>query len=348
MKKILLASCWGAFAGLTAPASAAPSYIPYTTAGAVYSQNFDTLPNPGTVSVNTDNPVTINGITYSLANPFDFAAPSVAAGNTGGLGIAALAGWYGWAELTSKFGATPGDQTTGGDLSFGLTNSVSAGANRALGLLATSTTAGTAFGAKFINQTAATLTEMTLQFTGELWRQSNVPKTVEFYYFIDSTGTSDFTTNHTAFLPALNVTFPTAVADVGGVAVNGTLALNQTSLGLTNQVITNWAPGAALWLVWEMPDSTGKAQGIGIDNLTFSASTTQTVTPVFLAIEASGGNVVISWPTTATGFKLQQSSDISLTNGWSAPSQSVAPTNGLNTVTVPVGGGAQYFRLINQ
>jgi hypothetical protein len=41
---------------------------------------------------------------------------------------------------------------------------------------------------------------------------------------------------------------------------------------VSNQVITNWPPGAALWLVWDMIDSTGKAQGLAIDNLTFSAN----------------------------------------------------------------------------
>ena len=82
--------------------------------------------------------MTINGITYSLANPFDFAFPAIASGNVGGLGLPALAGWYGMADPTAsvgtRFGATDGDQTTGGIISFGLPSS----SNRAVGLLATS------------------------------------------------------------------------------------------------------------------------------------------------------------------------------------------------------------------
>ena len=108
-------------------------------------------------SVNSANPVTINGVTYSLSNPFDFAFPVSASGNNGGLGLSSLAGWYGLADPTAsvgtRFGATDGDQTTGGQISFGLPNS----SNRALGLLATSTTGYTAFGAKFINGTSQTL-----------------------------------------------------------------------------------------------------------------------------------------------------------------------------------------------
>jgi hypothetical protein len=72
-------------------------------------------------------------------------------------------------------------------------------------------------------------------------------------------------------LPSLNVSFPTVPADVGGAAVDGTSPANQVSLSLANQVITNWPPGAALWLIWDMTDPTGKAQGLAIDNLSFSA-----------------------------------------------------------------------------
>ena len=263
-----------------------PSFIPYLTAGDVYTQNFDSLPNPGLTSVNSANPVTINGITYSLSNPFDFAFPVSASGNNGGLGLSSLAGWYGLADPTAsvgtRFGATDGDQTTGGQISFGLPGSP----NRALGLLATSTTGYTAFGAKFINGTSQTLRFMTLQVTGEIWRQSDLPKTLEFYYFIDPSATNVFSTSATAFLPALNVSFPTVPADVGGAAVDGTAALNQTNLAVFDQVITNWAPGAALWLVWEMASPAGKSQGLAIDNLSFSAS----AWPYRLVLSSPGGS----------------------------------------------------------
>ena len=96
-----------------------PAQIAYTNPGAVYTQNFDSLPNPGSTSVNSDNPVTINGVTYFLANPFGLAFPISSSGNSGGLGLASLAGWYGLADPTAsvgtRFGATDGDQTTGGE-----------------------------------------------------------------------------------------------------------------------------------------------------------------------------------------------------------------------------------------
>ncbi len=209
----------------------APSLVPYFTAGSVYSQNFDSLPDPGATSVDSGNPVTIDGITYSLANPYDFAYPASASGNNGGLGLPAMAGWFGLADPTAsvgvRFGASDGDQTTGGQISFGPENN----ANRALGLLATSTTGYTAFGLRLINGTGQTLHYINLQFAGEVWRQSDLAKTLEFYYFIDTTGTNTFSTNATAFIPALNVNFPTAAGDVGGDAVDGTVANNQKVAG---------------------------------------------------------------------------------------------------------------------
>ena len=313
----------------------AASFIDYAVAGSIYTQGFDALPNPGVTSVNTANPVTINGITCSLANPFDFASPVVASG-AGGLGLSALAGWYGSAALTSKFGATDGDQTTGGLLSFG----VPSGSNRALGLLATSSTGGTAFGVRLINGTAMTLTRMNLQFTGEIWRQSNLAKMLQFYYAVDPTGTNTFPATATASVPALNVSFPTVAADAGGVAVDGTLSPNQTNLAVFNQVITNWAPGAALWLVWQMSDPTGKAQGLGIDNVSFSATPPP---PGPLSVQLAGTNLLLSWATIAgANYQLEYTHDLTATV-WIPAGSPVLGTGQTMTLTNTMDASPQRF-----
>ncbi|MFZ0828260.1 MAG: lamin tail domain-containing protein [Verrucomicrobiia bacterium] len=320
-----------------------PAFIDYTQLGSVYTQNFDSLPDPGATSVNTANPVTIDGVIYSLANPYDFAYPVIASGSSGGLGISALAGWYGTSVLLSRFGATDGDQTTGGQLSFGLPNS----SNRALGLLATSTTGGTAFGVRFINGTTTTLTRMNLQFTGEVWRQSNLPKTLQFYYFIDPTGTAAFPGSATAFVPALNVNIPTVATDSGGMAVNGASPLNQTNLSVLNQTITNWPPGAALWLVWQITDSTGKAQGLGIDNLSFSASVPLAV-PLY--IQTSGPSLYLNWPAIAgQTYQLEYKDDLTAP-AWTPLGSPVTGTGTALTLTNSFGVSLQRFfrlRLVN-
>jgi hypothetical protein len=324
-------------------ATPAPSFVAYTQLGSVYTQDFDSLPNPGATSVNTGNPVTNNGVIYSLANPYDFAYPVIGSGGTGGLGIAALAGWYGYGVSGAKFGATDGDQTTGGQISFGLPNS----SNRALGLLATSSTKGTAFGVRFINGTTTTLTRMNVQVTGEVWRQSNVAKTLQFYYYVDGPGTNGFPTSGTASNAALNVSLPAVAADTGGVAVDGTLAQNQTNLSVQNQAITNWAPGAALWLVWQMTDAAGKAQGLGMDNLSFSASVPESVP---LNVQTSGTNLLMSWPGVAgQNYQLEYKDELTAP-AWTALGSPVTGTGGALTLTNSPGTSAQRFfrlRLVN-
>ena len=273
------------------------SFVPYATPGAIYAQNFDALPDPGPTSVNSANPVTINGTTYSLANPFDFALPVATTGD-GGLGLPALAGWYGFGVSAAQLGATSGDQTTGGVLDFGLTNA----SNRALGLLATSSTGGTAFGLRVLNLTAMNLGYLNVNFTGEVWRQSDTAKTLQVYYFIDPLATNSWPSSPTALIPALNVSFPTIKADKGGVPVDGTAVGNQTNLNVQNLAVTNWPPGAALWLVWQMTDSTGKAQGLAVDNFSFSATPQPVVSLPPVTIQADGGTLYINSPTVAGGI----------------------------------------------
>jgi hypothetical protein len=322
----------------------APSSIAYTSAGSVYSQNFDSLPDPGATSVDSGNPVTINGVTYSLGNPYDFAAPVFSTGNVGGLGLAALSGWYGLADPTAsvgtRFGASSGDQTAGGQISFGLPNSN----NRALGLLATSTTGYTAFGAKFINDTGSALTRINVSFTAELWRQSTVAKTLTCFYYIDPTATAPFTTTSTGYLPALNVSFPTS--SVTG-AVDGTAPANQLPVAIVNQAITNWPPNAALWLVWEMTDPTGKAQGMGMDSFSFSATTGVINPPTMIVQPVVNGQLVISWPT-IPGPSYQLEYTTNLDNAvWTPVGAPVIGTGNAITSTNSVNAFSQcYIRLM--
>lgn len=220
-------------------------------------------------------------------------------------------------------------------------------------MLATSSTGYTAFGLKLLNGTAQTLNRITLQFTGELWRQSNLPKTLEFYYLVDSTATNVFSTNATAYLPALNVSFPTLATAVGGTEADGTETGNQTILGVTNQAITNWAPGAALWLVWQMASPAGKSQGLGIDNLTFSANTLSSGTnqPV-LSIQGAGGatgsgnQFVISWPDVGVAYQLLSTTNLTQPATWSPAAGTPAETNGVYYFNVSFTNTAQFFRLV--
>jgi hypothetical protein len=281
-----------------------PSYVSYAQEGALYSQNFDSLPNPGSKSVNSANPVTISGVTYSLSNPFDFAFPVFASGGIGGLGLSNMAGWYGLANASDstgvRFGASSGSQATGGQISFGLPSNN----NRALGLLATGVTGFTAFGVKFVNETTQTLTRINVAFKAELWRKSNLPKTLACSYLIDPSAIASFSTDATGVITNLNISFPTSASATGGVAVDGTANANSANVSVVNQLINDWAPGAALWLVWEMADSTEKAQGLAMDNLVFSAThdLPPIPSPSVAAASMVNGQLVLTWPTISGAY----------------------------------------------
>jgi len=187
------------------------------------------------------------------------------------------------------------------------------------------------------------LRQISLHFTGELWRQAAVQKLVTCGYTVDLSGTNGFSTNLTATLTNLTVSFAPDTSLTNPVPVNGTA--NQIPLEITNQPIVNWPPGAALWLVWQIADPTGKGQGLAIDDLTFSAIGGQVLVPVTLTIQQTGSNVVLSWPAAAMGSVLQATSDPASSNTWSVVTQPIVVTNGFNTVTLPTLGTAQFYRI---
>ena len=326
-------------------AASGPSAVYYAAAGTEYFQDFNTLPNPGMDSVNANNAVTINGIKYSLANPYDFAAPIASSGKSGGLGLNALNGWYGAADLAAQFGATSGDQTTGGVLAFGLPDSP----NRALGLLATSSTGGTAFGVKIINATGEDLNYFTLRYVGELWRQSDIAKVVLFSYAVDPVTTNTWPATTLQPVTTMNLAFATDTTAKGGVAADGTALANQQSLGMTNQPVSNWKAGTALWLVWRMPDSTGKAQGLGLDDLSFSAAVNALpadfTAPALGAAITTAGQMQVTCATVA-GLKYQLEASSDLTTGhWTPVGDVIIGTGAPLTIPLNPTNTQQFFRL---
>ena len=278
--------------------------LAYTNAGQLYTQSFDTLPVATNTTYNTGNPVTItafNGVaakgitqTYSLANPFDFTYPVLPSGGVGGLGLTNMNGWYAAGSVNAKLGASQGDQSTGGLIDYGTlaTNAV-AGTNRAMGLQSTSTTGNSSFGLKLVNLTAGSLTNITLAFLGEVWRNQPNANTIQFGYYIDTNTNDAFTaTNALANLVTnLFVSFPTSGTLQ---TLDGSQSANQISLGVTNLNIGSWPANAALWLVWQQTNSAGSSQGLAIDNLSFSATNLVTAPAPSLPVKITTGSTVFA------------------------------------------------------
>jgi hypothetical protein len=269
MKIHKLIAAAGMMALLAQAQTRAQSYVDYT--GGTYFQNFDTLPYSNNLSLNTGNPITVAGTQYTFSSTagasFDFAAPvdssGTTAGSTGGLGLSgSMPGWYGSASVLNKYGAQPGDQTTGGVISFGGLTS----GNRALGLLGTSTSGITTFALQLSNGTASAISAINLSFVGELWHQQTVANPISFGYAIE---------------PSVSGGIPATVTNLGSFgsnfatgakgAIDGTLAANQTNINLSAVSVGTWGAGQTLWLTWQVANSAGGAQGYAIDNLNFSA-----------------------------------------------------------------------------
>jgi hypothetical protein len=267
----------------------------------LYIQNFDSLPDPSGVSVNSfnnpGNPGIINGVAYSLANPFDFNYPVINNSYVGGLGLSALKGWYGAADTLAnavfpgvggitRFGAQNGDQSTGGVIDFGPNdvNGGIVGTNRALGLITTSSTGSTTFALKLVNTTTNDLNYIHLNLLAELWRNNVNPRTISFGYVFDDTGTNFVldtqSISNCTLVPGLAFSFQT---NIGGVfVVDGTQPANQINLVTNNMALVSpWHTNAALWLIWSMNTSlnAGSGQGYAIDNLNVSGTTVPTTAP---------------------------------------------------------------------
>lgn len=233
---------------LTAASSAQISY-----SGGVYSQEFDTLPQ--TTGAGSDT-VTITGRgPHTLNSAF---------------GISGLDGWYGanpaGSSENTEFRAQNGSLAGGsgrGVLSFGATGST----DRALGALSTSNQINS-FGAVFINDTADTLTEFTLLYTGEQWRRGSVPAPNALFFFYGLGSSIDDAT--TAF-SGLDFVGPNTQLAPTEVALDGNDPINSALITATISGL-NWTPGSSLAIRWNAQDQTGQDDGVAIDSLRFSAA----------------------------------------------------------------------------
>lgn len=221
----------------------------YSTAGSVYSQNFDGLPSSGTSS---DFSITGSG-------PFDLSASPFNASN--------LTGWqfYKTGGTGSDAAFLPGTGTNNnGDVySFGNVGA----SNRALGSLPTSGNTYS-FGLVITNNTGATLNSFTIGFTAEQWRNggSNIANTWTFKYKIGSALTS---INQASLITISNLSFSSVITSSVSSALDGSLAANQMAKSFTLTGIT-WNIGDQLIIRWDDAAHT-KSDAMAIDNFSFAA-----------------------------------------------------------------------------
>ena len=180
----------------------------------------------------------------------------------------------GWLFLESGtnangvYTAGTGSSNTGDTYSFG-----SAGAaDRAFGgLLSGSLTP--LVGAAFVNNTGASITEMTIAYTGEQWRVGTAGRTDQLDFQFSTTATS-LDTGTWIDVNLLDFTAPNT-GTVG--ALDGNAALNRVILSAD---ITGLAipPGAMFFIRWTDFNATGADDGLAVDDFFLSVSGVPTTT----------------------------------------------------------------------
>jgi len=95
---------------------------------------------------------------------------------------------------------------------------------------------------------------------------------------------------------------------------------------------------------------TADPDGDGVDNyhewLAGTNPTNRFSSPAQLTIFSSGANLILTWPTNAVGFTLQSTTNLVSPAVWSTNSPAPVVTAGQNTVTNPITGAQQFYRLV--
>jgi hypothetical protein len=226
---------------LSAPANAELIYV---TANSVYTQNFNSLPT--------------SGANHTWVNPSTLVNPT-------------LPGWY---STSGTINASSGLSSQRTLYSFGADSA----SDRALGVVSQGASTDPLFGLAIRNESGNILNSFTVSFDGEQWRLSTTniaaAQTLMFGYRTSTTlgaiNSAAYTNVSSLGFTSPGFSLPRAASDA---ATDGNDFANRTSniTGTINGLA--WRPGEYLWLSWQGQDNgMGSRHGLGIDNFSFSAS----------------------------------------------------------------------------
>jgi hypothetical protein len=206
---------------------------PYVLTSTSYSQDFDTLANSGT----------------SDSLPAGF---QIFEFGTNGNG---------------SYAAGTGSSNAGNSYSFG----AAASSERALGSVGSGSNAPIHLGGVFTNGLSATITSITLAFTGEQWRDATSTNDGLFFSYLPgatNVGTGSWTTLTTLdFLPVV-------IGNAGAIDGNS----NSAAVGATISGLAI-APGETFGFRWTDLNSGGNDHGLAIDDLRLTATVATAAVP---------------------------------------------------------------------
>jgi hypothetical protein len=97
---------------------------------------------------------------------------------------------------------------------------------------------------------------------------------------------------------------------------------------------------------WNNPTNKQYSRNLGTgQGIELVALTAARPDPV-LAVRTTGSQTVVSWQGSLTGFRLQSTTNLTVTNSWSDVSGSPVLVQGRNTVTNESSGTHRFYRLI--
>ena len=220
----------------------------------------------------------------------------VASGSATWVNDATIPGWY---HARTGSGTTVvannGGNNAGNLYSYGTGTAT----DRALGSIGSSNVAAGSFhwGVRLANQTASTITSLTVSYVGEQWRNSAAAaQTVDFSYRLGTglgTALTDFTGPGVA-VPELSFTSPVTGGTAGAIDGNtfpNRIAITHTITGL------NLGPGAELLLRWSDIDHGGADHGLAIDEFSVTANGTDVPAVSINNVSLSEGNAGTSLAT---------------------------------------------------
>jgi uncharacterized repeat protein (TIGR03803 family) len=148
-----------------------------------------------------------------------------------------------------------------------------------------------------------------------------------------------------------NILYGTALR--GGTSDNGTVfAIGADGTGfVTLHSFTGGIQGAApngglvLWGNNLFGTTSQNSIAAGSGNGTIFKISLPLATAPLLTITPAASNIILTWPTGATSFALQSTTNLGSSAIWSTNLPAPVVVNGLNTVTNPISASQQFFRL---
>lgn len=218
-------------------------------------------------------------------------------------------GWYitetgGGARDNEQYAVDVGGSTTGDTYSYGS----AASTERALGSLRSGTLVPN-YGAKFTNNTGATITSLDIAFTGEEWRFGTLGRAdqLNFEYSLNA---ADLVTGAWTNVAALNFVSPD-VAVVG--AKDGNTAADRTAIS-SSIIGLSIAPGATFWIRFTDLDATGNDDGLAVDDFSITPqSGVVAISGLSLTAIKNNGATTLNWSTqqevNSSYFSVQRSAN---------------------------------------